>query len=97
MAEATSDRAWLAAMLEVEATLAEAESAAGLVPAEAAAAIRAACEPDRFDIEQIGREAVAAANPVVPLVKALTRAVPAEAARPTCTSARRARTSSTPR
>jgi 3-carboxy-cis,cis-muconate cycloisomerase len=81
MAEATSDRAWLAAMLEVEAGLAEAESAAGLMPAEAAAAIRAACEAvDSFDIDQIGREAVAAANPVVPLVRALTRAVPAEAA-----------------
>jgi 3-carboxy-cis,cis-muconate cycloisomerase len=80
MAEATSDQAWLAAMLEVEAALAEAESAAGLVPAEAAAAIRAACRPDHFDVERIGREAVAAANPVVPLVKALTKAVPAEAA-----------------
>jgi len=80
MAEATSDRAWLAAMLDVEAALAEAESAAGLVPADAAAAISAACEPDRFDIERLGREAVAAAGPVVPLVKALTQAVPAGAA-----------------
>jgi len=80
MAEATSDRAWLAAMLDVEAALAEAESAAGLVPAEAAAAIRAACQPNRFDIERIGREAVASANPVVPLVKALAEAVPAVAA-----------------
>jgi 3-carboxy-cis,cis-muconate cycloisomerase len=80
MAQATSGRAWLAAMLEVEAALAEAESAAGLVPADAAAAIRAACHPDRFDAEQIGREAVGSANPVVPLVKALKQAVPAEAA-----------------
>ena len=81
MAEATSDRAWLVAMLEVEAGLADAESAVGLVPVEAAAAIRAACEAvDRFDIDQLGREAIAAANPVVPLVRALTRAVPAEAA-----------------
>jgi 3-carboxy-cis,cis-muconate cycloisomerase len=80
MAEATSGRAWLAAMLEVEAALAEAESAAGLVPADAAAAIRAACEPDRFDVEQIGRDAVASANPVAPLVSALRQAVPAEVA-----------------
>jgi 3-carboxy-cis,cis-muconate cycloisomerase len=80
MAEATSDQAWLAAMLDVEAALAEAESAAGLVPAEAAAAIRAACVPDRFDIERLGLEAVASANPVVPLVDALRRAVPTEAA-----------------
>jgi 3-carboxy-cis,cis-muconate cycloisomerase len=80
MAEATSDAAWLAALLEVEAALAEAESKVGLVPADAAAAIRIACEPARFDIEQIGLEAVAAANPVVPLVKALTRSVPADVA-----------------
>jgi len=80
MAEATSGRAWLAAMLEVEAALADAESAAGLVPADAAVAIRAACQAGRFDIEQIGLEAVVSANPVVPLVKALKRAVPAEAA-----------------
>ncbi len=80
MAEATSDRAWLAALLEVEASLAEAESAAGLVPAEAAAAIREACRPDDFDLEKIGLDAMAAANPVVPLVKALTRAVPGAAA-----------------
>ncbi len=80
MAEATSDGAWLAAMLAVEAALAEAECAVGLVPTEAAAAIRDACQADRFDVERIGLEAVAAANPVVPLVKALTRAVPAEAA-----------------
>jgi 3-carboxy-cis,cis-muconate cycloisomerase len=80
MAEATSGRAWLAALLEVEAALAEAESAAGLVPADAAAAIRAACDAGRFDVERIGREAVASANPVVPLVKALRGAVPAEAA-----------------
>jgi 3-carboxy-cis,cis-muconate cycloisomerase len=80
MAEATSGLAWLGAMLEVEAALAEAESAAGLVPADAAAAIRAACRPDRFDIERIGLDAVASANPVVPLVKALTQAVPSSAA-----------------
>src|ERR1700737_1064964 len=58
MAEAASGRAWLAALLEVEAALAEAGSAAGLVPADAAAAIRGACQPDRFDIERIGAEAV---------------------------------------
>jgi 3-carboxy-cis,cis-muconate cycloisomerase len=80
MAEATSGRAWLAAMLDVEAALAEAESAAGLVPADAAAAIRVACQAGRLEVEQIGLEAVASANPVVPLVRALKQAVPAEAA-----------------
>jgi 3-carboxy-cis,cis-muconate cycloisomerase len=80
MAEATSGRAWLAAMLEAEAALAEAESAAGLVPVDAAAAIRAVCDAGRFDVDRIGMEAVASANPVVPLVKALKQAVPAEVA-----------------
>jgi 3-carboxy-cis,cis-muconate cycloisomerase len=79
MAEAVSDLAWLAAMLEVETALAEAEAAEGLLPAEAAAAIRAASDPALFDLERLGLEAVAAANPVVPLVRALTRTVPAAA------------------
>ena len=80
MAEAVSDLGWLGAMLEVEAALAEAEAALGLIPAAAAAAIRAACEPARFDLDALGREAVSAANPVVPLVRALRRAVPADVA-----------------
>lgn len=69
-----ADQAWLAAMLEVEAALAEAEAECGLVPTEAAAAIRAACDPSRFDLTAIGQEAIASAVPVVPLVRALTAA-----------------------
>jgi 3-carboxy-cis,cis-muconate cycloisomerase len=80
MAEAVSDLAWLGAMLEVEAALADAEASLGLVPAQAAAAIRAACVPARFNLDELGREAVAAANPVLPLVRALRRAVPEEVA-----------------
>jgi 3-carboxy-cis,cis-muconate cycloisomerase len=78
MAEAVSDSAWLAAMLEVEAALAGVEAAAGLVPAAAAAAIAGACDPTRFDLEQLGRHAAGSANPVVPLVVALKAAVPSE-------------------
>jgi 3-carboxy-cis,cis-muconate cycloisomerase len=72
---ATSDRAWVQAMLDFEAALAEAEAKAGVIPAEAAAAIAAACRADRFDAAALGREGRGAGNPAAPLVKALTEAV----------------------
>ncbi len=76
-----SDGAWLAAMLEVEAALAHAQAALGLVPAEAAAAIAAACRPERHDVAALGAAAARSGNPVVPLVAALRDAVgPAAAA-----------------
>lgn len=74
------DRAWLQAMLDVEAALAAAEARAGVIPAEAAQAIAASCIADRFDPDAIGRAARASASPVVPLVRALTDAVPGDAA-----------------
>jgi 3-carboxy-cis,cis-muconate cycloisomerase len=49
------------------------------VPEPAAAAIAAACQADRFDPDDLGRRAEAAGNPVVPLVRDLTRQVAAEA------------------
>jgi 3-carboxy-cis,cis-muconate cycloisomerase len=79
--EATSDRAWIAAMLEFEAALARAEASAGVIPGEAAAAIEAACDAERFEPEALGREARATGNPAAPLVHALTEAVEGEAAR----------------
>ncbi len=75
------DRAWIAAMLEFEAALAAAEARAGVIPSEAAAAIAAACDAERFEAGMLGREARAAGNPAVPLVRALTSAVEGEAAR----------------
>jgi 3-carboxy-cis,cis-muconate cycloisomerase len=81
MRAAVADRAWIAAMLEFEAALAAAEARAGVVPGDAAAAIAAACEAERFDPEALGREARAAGNPAVPLVRALTEAVEGDAAR----------------
>jgi 3-carboxy-cis,cis-muconate cycloisomerase len=78
MAEAVSDHAWLAALLEFEAALAGAEAAAGLIPAAAAAAISGACDPTSFDLEQLGRHAVASGSPVLPVVAALKAAVPSE-------------------
>ena len=73
------DRAWLQAMLDAEAALARASAAAGLVPAEAAEAIAAACRAEHFDLDEIGRDAARTGSPVVPLVRALTARVPTEA------------------
>jgi 3-carboxy-cis,cis-muconate cycloisomerase len=72
---AVGDGAWLQAMLDVEAALAGAEAEAGLVPADAAAEIASACDAERFDLPDIGRRAVAAGNPVAPLVNDLVAAV----------------------
>ncbi|HEV2892362.1 MAG TPA: lyase family protein, partial [Actinomycetota bacterium] len=69
----------LQAMLDAERALAVASARAGLVPEEAAAAISAVCQADRFDPGELGRRAVAAGNPVVPLVAELTEAVTTEA------------------
>ena len=74
-----SDRALLQAMLDAEGALVAASARAGLVPEEAAAAISAVCQADRFDPGELGRRAVAAGNPVVPLVAELTEAVTTEA------------------
>ncbi len=74
-----SDTAWLQAMLEFEAALAESEADAGLVPAPYAAEIAAACRAGDFDVAEIGRQSVASGNPAAPLVRALMEAVSREA------------------
>src|SRR5215210_2352131 len=79
--EAVGGRAWLQAMLDAEAALAVAEARAGLIPAGEAEAIAECCDADRFDPEEIGREGRAAGNPVHALLRALTAAVPGDAAR----------------
>ena len=79
--EAVGGRAWLQAMLDAEAALAVAEARAGMIPAGEAEAIAECCDADRFDPEEIGREGRASGNPVPALVKALTEAVPEDAAR----------------
>lgn len=75
------DQAWLAAMLDVEAALARAEAAAGVISAEHAEAIAAACDPAHFDIAQIGAEAARVGNPAEPLVRALRAEVGGDAAK----------------
>jgi 3-carboxy-cis,cis-muconate cycloisomerase len=75
-----SDRAWVQAMLDVEAALARAESRIGVIPATAGDGIASHCRVDEFDVAQLGRAAVRSANPVIPLVNALRAAVSQDAA-----------------
>ncbi|GAB3326047.1 3-carboxy-cis,cis-muconate cycloisomerase [Geodermatophilus aquaeductus] len=75
-AAAVSDDAWFRALLEVEAALARAAAAVGLVPATAADAVTAACaDPSRLDLARVVARAADAGNPVPPLVRALQDAV----------------------
>jgi 3-carboxy-cis,cis-muconate cycloisomerase len=81
MRDIIGERAFLQAMLDVEAALARAQARLGLIPAEAATAITAAA---RFAILDIPALAAATRNtgfPVVGLVKQLSAAAGAEAGR----------------
>ena len=73
--EHLSDRAWLTALLDVEAALARAQAEVGLIPAGAADQIAAACDPDRFDLATLAEAAAESGNPVIPLVAGLRSAV----------------------
>jgi 3-carboxy-cis,cis-muconate cycloisomerase len=79
LAEAVSDRAWLAALLEAERALANAEAIAGAIPAHAAAAIADSCRPELFDAARLAEAGRASGNPVEPLVRELAHAVGGEA------------------
>jgi 3-carboxy-cis,cis-muconate cycloisomerase len=69
--DAVSTHAWLQAMLEVESALARAEAAAGVVPANAAAAIVDGCRAELYDFGRLLEQGRALGNPVEPLVRAL--------------------------
>jgi 3-carboxy-cis,cis-muconate cycloisomerase len=74
--QGVDDRAWLTAMLDAERALAAAQAKAGVIPDDAAAEIARHCVPTEFDPAEIGRQAVSAGNPVVPLVRQLAAKVP---------------------
>ncbi|MER6982379.1 3-carboxy-cis,cis-muconate cycloisomerase, partial [Streptomyces carpinensis] len=74
-ASATSDAAFLRALLDAEAALTRAQAALGLAPAQAAAAVTRAADPARFDVRALAERARAGGNPVIPLVADLTKAV----------------------
>ncbi|MDQ2080073.1 3-carboxy-cis,cis-muconate cycloisomerase [Xanthobacteraceae bacterium Astr-EGSB] len=75
MRAVVDERTRVQRMLDVEAALARAEAAVGVIPAGAAAPIAAACRVERFDLIAIAAAAPAAGNLLIPLVKALTAEV----------------------
>lgn len=77
---ATSDRAWLEAMLETEVALAEAEERLGIAPEGTSGPIREAAHAGDFDPDQLGRAGRGGGNPVIPLVAALRARVSGGAA-----------------
>src|SRR5690242_17389594 len=77
---AVADPAWLQAMLQVEAALAEVQAFSGVIPSEAADEIAAAAKPERFDLAELGARAAESGNPVVPLVERLRASVSAATA-----------------
>jgi 3-carboxy-cis,cis-muconate cycloisomerase len=81
LAAATSDRAWVAAMLEFEAALAMAEAKVGLVPAEAADAIARSCREVELDPGALGRAGRPGSNPAIPLVTSLRARLPDDVGR----------------
>ena len=83
MAAATSDWAWLKAMLRFEAALARVEARAGTVPAGAASAIERCCldASSWLDPAALARAGRLSGNPAVPLVAELRARLPEEVAR----------------
>ncbi|MFS8202796.1 3-carboxy-cis,cis-muconate cycloisomerase [Streptomyces sp. CWNU-52B] len=75
---ATSDTAFLRALLDAEAALTRAQASLGLAPAEAADAVTATAGAARFDVHALALRARAGGNPVIPLVAELSTAVGAE-------------------
>jgi 3-carboxy-cis,cis-muconate cycloisomerase len=74
------DEAWLRALLEVEAALAAALAGAGVIPPGAGTAIAEVCGSIRLSVAALGAAAAASGNPVVPLVRELRAALPADLA-----------------
>jgi len=75
------DEAYLQHMLDFEAALARAEAATGVIPANAAGSITKACKASSFDLADLAEAAARSGNLAIPLVKALTANVDADAAR----------------
>ncbi len=74
MLDVFADASLVEAMLTFESVLAEAEAAAGAIPASAVASIAIACR-SVFDIEDLVAEARSAGSLAIPLVKRLTARV----------------------
>src|SRR3954471_18051431 len=72
VADVFSDRSLVAAMLQFEVALARVEALSGLIPAEAAAAIAAAANPDAFDAAAIASAARSSGTIAIAFVERLT-------------------------
>jgi len=79
--DATSDEAWIEAMLEFERELAMSLGEAGLIPVSTATVIVEGSTSLRLDATDLGRAGRRSGNPAEPLVRALRKAVGPEAAR----------------
>jgi 3-carboxy-cis,cis-muconate cycloisomerase len=66
-----TDRATVQAWLDAEVALAEAQADLGIVPADAARAIRAAAVSDDWDFDAIAGEVERTAHPLVPVIRVL--------------------------
>jgi adenylosuccinate lyase len=69
------ERAMIQRWLDVEAALALAQAELGLIPAAAGPAIAAAARVERLDLEAVKRDLQVMAHPILPVVRALERAV----------------------
>jgi len=76
VAEQVSDRAWLQAMLDVEAALARTRAREDQIPETHAGTIAAACQAERFDLAALGAQGARTGNPVLPMVGALRALLP---------------------
>lgn len=72
---ATTPTAWLQAMLDVEAALADAQAAVEVIPRSAAEAIGEACNAARFDVVAVFEDAALGGVPVIGLVERLREAI----------------------
>lgn len=79
--EGASGAAWVQALLDAEAALAQAEADVGLFPQAVADTIRDECRAERFEVATLGRAGRDGGNPVIPLVRQLRHRLPGEAAR----------------
>lgn len=75
---AVSDLAFVQAMLDAEVALVRSQASLGTVPPACASVIAAAARAGRFDLRALALESRETANPVVGLVRALTRLVAAD-------------------
>lgn len=74
-------RARLQSWLDVERALAETQAELGIIPAEAAERIAAACDAAGYDLDALREEVNRTQHPIVPVVHALEHAAGPEAAR----------------